>query len=70
MPAFAQKVVDRIGAGDAFLSLTALASYLGAPPELIGFIGNVAGALAVEILGNQRSIDKMEVKKCITSLLK
>ena len=70
LPAFALKVVDRIGAGDAFLSVTALSAYLKAPVELIGFIGNVVGALAVEILGNQKSIDKMSVKKFITSLLK
>ena len=36
IPAFAQKVVDRIGAGDAFFSITALASYLDAFPEFIG----------------------------------
>jgi len=70
VPAFAQKVVDRIGAGDAFFAITSLATYLNASPELIGFIGNVAGALAVEIVGNQKSVDKMSVKKYVTSLLK
>jgi rfaE bifunctional protein kinase chain/domain/rfaE bifunctional protein nucleotidyltransferase chain/domain len=70
VPAFAQKVVDRIGAGDAFLSVTALAAYLKASPEVIGFIGNVAGAMAVEVLGNQKSVDRMSLKKHITSLLK
>ncbi|MCP4351296.1 MAG: adenylyltransferase/cytidyltransferase family protein [Desulfobacterales bacterium] len=70
VPAFAQKVVDRIGAGDAFFAVTALAAYLDASPELIGFLGNVVGALAVNILGNKNSIDKMEVTKYITSLLK
>jgi bifunctional ADP-heptose synthase (sugar kinase/adenylyltransferase) len=70
VPAFAQKVVDRIGAGDAFFSITALAAYLGCDPELIGVLGNIVGALAVEILGNQKSIDKMSVMKYITSLMK
>ncbi|MFC1815182.1 PfkB family carbohydrate kinase [Thermodesulfobacteriota bacterium] len=70
VPAFAQKVVDRIGAGDAFLSVSALAAYLNACPELIGFIGNIVGALAVEILGNQKSIDKISVENYITSLIK
>jgi len=70
VPAFAQKVVDRIGAGDAFFAITSLAVILNASPEIVGFIGNVVGALAVEILGNQKSIDKMSVKKYITSLLK
>jgi len=69
VPAFATKIVDRIGAGDAFLSVTALAAKLAAPPELICFIGNVVGALAVEVLGNQKSIDKASVKRHAASLL-
>jgi rfaE bifunctional protein nucleotidyltransferase chain/domain len=70
VPAFAQRVVDRIGAGDAFLSVTALAAVLKAPDEILGFIGNVVGALAVEIMGNRKSIDKPSVKNFIVSLLK
>ena len=70
VPAFAQNVVDRVGAGDAFLSETSLASVQGVANEVIGFLGNVVGALAVEIIGNKKSIDKMSVKKYITSLMK
>lgn len=69
VPAFAQKIVDRIGAGDAFLSVTSLAARLNTPPELLCFIGNVVGALAVEILGNQKSIDKASVQRYAASLL-
>ena len=70
VPAFAQTVIDRIGAGDAFLSVTSLASFQGAPNEVLGFIGNVVGALAVEMLGNQKPIDKLSVQKNIASLMK
>jgi len=70
VPSFAQNVVDRVGAGDAFLSVTSLAATQGTPNEVLGFIGNVVGSLAVEILGNKKSIDKLSVKKYITSLLK
>lgn len=70
VPAFAQKVVDRVGAGDAFFAITSLAAVQGVPNEKLGFIGNVAGALAVEILGNKKPIDKLSVKKYITSLMK
>lgn len=70
VPAFAMKVVDRVGAGDAFLSVTALVAATGAPPEVLGFIGNVAGAQAVEIIGNQKSIDKLKLQKTIVSMLK
>jgi rfaE bifunctional protein kinase chain/domain/rfaE bifunctional protein nucleotidyltransferase chain/domain len=70
VPAFARKVVDRVGAGDAFLSVTALAAVQGVPYEMLGFIGNVVGAEAVEIVGNDKAIDKLKIKKCIVSLLK
>jgi sugar/nucleoside kinase (ribokinase family) len=70
VPAFAQRVVDRVGAGDAFFSVTALASVLKAPDEILGFIGNVAGALAVEIMGNRKSIDRQSLKNLTVSLLK
>lgn len=70
VPAFARKVVDRVGAGDAFLAVTALAAAQDVPFEMLGFIGNVVGAEAVEIVGNDKSIDKLKIKKCIISLLK
>ena len=70
VPALASKVVDRVGAGDAFLSLTALAAATGLSSELIGFFGNVIGSLAVSVVGNKNAIDKKSVDKLITSLMK
>ncbi len=70
IPALVQQVVDRVGSGDAFFSITALAACLKVSPELLGFLGNAVGGLAVEILGNQKSINKMNLKKFIISLLK
>lgn len=70
VPAFANRVVDRVGAGDAVLSVTCMASKLGASNEVLGFIGNVVGALAVGVIGNKKSIDLKSVTKFITSLMK
>jgi len=70
VPAFAMKVVDRVGAGDAFLSVASLAAATGAPPEVVGLIGNVAGAQAVEIIGNKKALDKLKMQKTIVSMLK
>lgn len=70
VPAYAQKIVDRVGAGDAFFSVTAMAAVQDAPHEVLGFIGNVVGALAVEFLGNQKPIEMLAVKKYLVSLLK
>ena len=70
IPAFAQHVVDRIGAGDAVLSLTALCVARQAPMEVVGFIGNVVGAEAVQIIGNKTPIESVSLFKHIVSLLK
>jgi bifunctional ADP-heptose synthase (sugar kinase/adenylyltransferase) len=45
IPAVAQRIVDTIGAGDAFLAITAPLVAAGAPMNLVGFVGNVVGAL-------------------------
>lgn len=70
IPAFTNTVVDTVGAGDAFLSITSPIVASGAPLDLIGFIGNAAGALKVGIVGHRHSIEKPQLIKCITSLLK
>ncbi|MDP5171190.1 MAG: PfkB family carbohydrate kinase [Bacteroidia bacterium] len=69
-PALATSVVDSVGAGDAVLSVTSLLSYLGCPAHLIPFIGNAVGALAVQILGNERPVTKVELNKSISHMLK
>jgi rfaE bifunctional protein kinase chain/domain len=70
VPSFAQNIVDRVGAGDAFFAVTSLAAVQLAPVELMGFIGNVVGSLAVEIVGNKKSIDRQSTQKFITNLLR
>jgi sugar/nucleoside kinase (ribokinase family) len=69
-PAFATKVVDIIGAGDAFFAITAPCFAMGMPMDLVSFIGNVVGALAVQIVGNKRSVESYEIKEFIHSILK
>ncbi len=70
IPAFAHQVVDRMGAGDAFLSLTALCVAQQAPMEVVGFIGNTVGAEAVATVGHLKSINQISLFKHIESLLK
>jgi bifunctional ADP-heptose synthase (sugar kinase/adenylyltransferase) len=69
-PVLSQKIVDTTGAGDAFLALTAPCVAKGFPMDLVAFIGNVAGALAVGVLGNRSSIEAAPFFKFITALLK
>jgi sugar/nucleoside kinase (ribokinase family) len=66
----ARQVVDTVGAGDAFLSVTAPLVAAGGALDRIGFIGNVVGALKVEIVGHRRSIDKPSLVKSLNALLR
>jgi|SRR3989344_3866759 len=69
-PVLSQMVVDTTGAGDAFLAITAPCVARGFPMDLVAFIGNAVGALAVGILGNRSSIEATPLFKFITALLK
>src|SRR5262249_50095760 len=62
-PALARKVVDTVGAGDAFLSVTAPLIAAGGAIERVGFIGNVVGALKVEIVGHRKAVEKVALVK-------
>jgi sugar/nucleoside kinase (ribokinase family) len=70
VPVFSGKVVDTVGAGDAFFSITSLCASLNWPTEMIAFIGNVVGALAVGIVGNRSSVESKHLFQFITTLLK
>ncbi len=69
IPAFATKVVDRIGAGDAFLAVTAPLAAVGAPPAVIGFVGNIAGAIQVGRIGNSKPVERKELRQWVHTLL-
>ncbi len=70
IPAFAKSVVDLVGAGDAFLAASAPMAAANASMRQVGFVGNVAGALKVGIVGHRSSVDKAALVKSITGLLK
>ncbi len=70
VPALSTKVVDRIGAGDAFLSLAGLCLGGGMPPEVAAFVGSAAAAIDVQIVCNREPIDSVGLFKYITTLLK
>jgi rfaE bifunctional protein nucleotidyltransferase chain/domain len=70
VPAFTQQVVDTVGAGDAFLAVTAPVVSIGTPMQVAGFIGNAVGALKVGIVGHRESVQKVPLMKFITALSK
>lgn len=69
-PIFSTKVVDTIGAGDAFFAYTAPCFAADMPVDLVSFIGNAVGALAVQIVGNKKAVEKHELLEFMQNLLK
>ena len=65
----AKTVVDTVGAGDAFISMATLALAKRLPLDLATLLGQLAGAEAVGIVGNERPISKTSVLKGAMSLL-
>lgn len=68
-PAFTLIVKDTVGAGDAFYSIAGLYSAAGASIELGTFLGNVAGALGTNIVGNKEAVEKVNVLKYASTLM-
>lgn len=70
IPAFADKIVDTMGAGDAFLAVTAPLVALSDDIELIAFIGNIVGGIKVGTIGHRKPVDKKTVLQYIDTLLR
>ncbi len=68
-PAFTLKVKDTIGAGDAFFAVASLTAAAGSSIELGMFMGNIAGALAANIVGNKEAVEKVNVIKYASTIL-
>ena len=68
-PALSSRVVDRVGAGDAFFSFAAPCAAKKLPLDLVSFVGNAAGALAVQIVCNREPVDVNRLFGFIRSLL-
>lgn len=69
-PIFSSKVIDTVGAGDAVFSFTAACFAKNLPLDLITFIGNAVGALAIQIICNKRSVERYELFEFLNTLLK
>jgi len=70
VPALANKVVDRVGAGDAYLALTAILLAQNNSLEVASFVGSIAAALNVQVMCNREPINPVLLKKTLTTFLK
>ena len=68
-PAFTEKVVDKIGSGDAMLAIIALAYKITNDDEVSLLIGSLAAAQQVQFIGNKYSINSLKLIKTLKHLI-
>ena len=69
-PVLSTKVLDRIGAGDTFLSLAGLCLGGGLQSDVALFVGSAAAALDVQVVCNREPVTPVNLYKYINTLLK
>ncbi len=69
-PAFAKNSIDKVGAGDAMLSVISLCLKMKMNPDLTLFLGSIAAAHSVETVGNKYTISLEKIDRAIEYILK
>tara|TARA_A100001015_G_scaffold321034_1_gene449761 strand:+ start:4237 stop:5748 length:1512 start_codon:yes stop_codon:yes gene_type:complete len=69
-PGFALKSIDKVGAGDAMLSIASLGLKLKLDPELILFTSAIAAAISVESIGNKEYVTYHKLDRILEYMLK
>jgi len=69
-PAFAQKIVDRVGAGDTLLAITSLCFAGGVDNRVALLLGNLSAAETVASAGTGNRLNKTNLLKTVETLLK
>lgn len=70
MPAFTERVKDRVGAGDALFAMVSMLLAKRAPIPIVGLLGNLAGAAMVSDLGNRYTLSSVDMVRHSLALLK
>jgi rfaE bifunctional protein nucleotidyltransferase chain/domain len=70
MPVFSNKVVDTMGAGDAYFVITSLFASCGFEIDEIALIGNTIGSLKTNIRGHSKKIDFENFLSYLNRILK
>lgn len=69
IPALSRDVIDRMGAGDAYLAITSPCVAAGMPMDMVGLLGSAAAALAVQTVGNRSFVGPAAVQRFVSALL-
>jgi rfaE bifunctional protein nucleotidyltransferase chain/domain len=70
MPVFSNKVVDTMGAGDAYFVITSLFASCGFKIDEIALIGNTIGSMKTNIRGHSKKIDFENFLSYLSTILK
>ena len=69
-PAFASKIVDKVGAGDSMLSIVSILLKLNFKSDVALFLGSLAAAQSVEEMSNKIPVNKIKLLKYFSHILK
>ncbi|WP_435090519.1 PfkB family carbohydrate kinase [Candidatus Pelagibacter bacterium nBUS_30] len=69
-PAFAKNTTDKVGAGDALLTIFSLCRFVGMSDDLAIFISSISAANQTRILNNEIFLNRDELLKTIMHILK
>lgn len=69
VPAFADKIVDKVGAGDSVFAIASLLAKVDTPIKVIGFLSNLVAANEVSQLGHKKSLSQGDLRKHVKSVL-
>lgn len=70
IPALSSKVIDRVGAGDAFLAYVSVLLAAENDAVVAGFVGSAAAALGVQIVCNREAVELPALLPYLNTLLK
>ena len=69
VPALTREVVDRMGAGDAYLAVSSPCAAARLPLDVVALLGGAAGALALRTVGNRAAFEPAAVERLLAELL-
>jgi len=68
-PGLADKVIDKVGAGDAVFAVASMLAFQNAPIEIIGLVASICAAQEVSSLGHKSALNLVDLKRYIKGLL-
>ena len=69
-PAFASKIVDKVGAGDSMLSIISICSKLKIPEEVSLFLGSIIASYSLSNYSSEETVKMEYLKRTIKFMLK